>query len=121
MVVADGELTSKQRSKLLAYTSSRYQVELQDPATGRPLATLEAPDGLQVIAMLFTPGGDRLVVWSTSPSHIRVWDLRLLRQRLAQLGLDWEAPPYEPPAANPPLPLRIEVDAGAAQNSAPLR
>ena len=73
--------------KLMAYTASRYQVELQNAATRRPVATLEAPDDLQVLMMALTPGGDRLAVWSGRPSHTRVRDLRLLRNRLAELGL----------------------------------
>jgi len=99
-------------SKLMAYTPSRFLAGLQNAGTGRPLVTLEAPDDLQVLRMALTPGGDRLVVWSGRPSHIRVWDLRLLRSRLAELGLDWDMPPYEPATPKADSPLRIEVDSG---------
>jgi WD40 repeat protein len=99
--------------KVMAYTPSRYQVELQNAITGQTLATLEAPDDLQVLAMALTPGGDRLVVWSGRPSHIRIWDLRLVRSRLADLRLDWEMPPYAPAVPKTDPPPRIEVDAGA--------
>ncbi|HKB35135.1 MAG TPA: hypothetical protein VKD72_01695, partial [Gemmataceae bacterium] len=98
--------------QVMAFTPSRYQVELQNAATGQALATLEAPDDLQVLMMALTPDGDRLVVWSGRPSHIRVWDLRLLRTRLAELGLDWDMPPFEPAAPRINSPLRVEVDAG---------
>ena len=109
---AQPALAWDRRNLLLAYTPSRYHVELQDAEAGRKLATLEAPDGLQVAGMVLAPGGDRLVVWSGKPTHIRVWDLRLLRQRLAELGLDWDAPPYDPPAPHLNSPLRVEVDLG---------
>ena len=32
--------------------------------------------------------------------------------RLEQLGLDWDAPPYEPLAPQVDSPIRIEVDLG---------
>ena len=99
-------------ARFLAYTPTRYHVELQDAAAEKTLATLEAPDGLQVVAMVFAPDGDKLVVWSLRPSHIRVWDLRLLRNRLAQMGLDWDAPPFPPAAPVCHTPIRIEVDLG---------
>ena len=47
-----------------------------------------------------------------SSEGLRVWDLRRIRARLAELGLDWDAPPYPPePEDNhrvpPPLQLTI--------------
>ena len=42
-----------------------------------------------------------------------VWDIRVLRHRLAALGLDWNAPPLvEAPPGNPQPPLEVEVDLG---------
>jgi tetratricopeptide (TPR) repeat protein len=35
---------------------------------------------------------------------IQVWDLRRIRQQLADLSLDWDLPPYPPPPS-PPAPL----------------
>lgn len=98
--------------KLMAYTPSRYHVELQSADTGQTVATLEAPDGLQVLMMALAPSGDRLAVWSGRPSHVRVWDLRLLRRRLAEMALDWEMPPYQPAGPEPDSPLRVELDPG---------
>jgi eukaryotic-like serine/threonine-protein kinase len=98
--------------KLMAYTPSRFHVELQSAATGRALATLEATDDLQVLVMALTPAGDRLAVWSGRPSYIRVWDLRLVRSRLAEMGLDWDMPPYGPAAPKADSLLRIEVEPG---------
>jgi WD40 repeat protein len=98
--------------RLMAYAPSHDHTELRDAASGRPLATLESPDGLQVLMMALTPRGDRLAVWSGRPPHIRVWDLRLVRRRLAEMGLDWEMPPYEPVTPNADSPLRVEVDLG---------
>jgi WD40 repeat protein len=43
----------------------------------------------------FTPDGSRLVV-TTEGQGIQVWDLRLIRQQLAGIGLDWDMPAYPP-------------------------
>jgi len=39
--------------------------------------------------MAFTPDGTRLVMAAQSAPVIHVWDLRLLRSGLNELGLDW--------------------------------
>jgi hypothetical protein len=60
--------------------------------------------------------------------QVQLWDLRLLRQELAQMHLDWDAPPYPPvnqTAATVPVTLEIETDeacpapAQAETNSTP--
>ena len=43
---------------------------------------------------------------------LRVWDLRLIRRHLAEMGLDWGLPPYPPPAHDARPPLRVLVDRG---------
>ena len=47
----------------------------------------------------------------------RVWDLRLLRERLAEMGLDWDAPPFLPADKNHKhtAPVRVEIDLGELQ------
>jgi eukaryotic-like serine/threonine-protein kinase len=73
----------------------------------REVARLEAP-GLERAAFAggvqFTPDGASLV-FRTEPATggYRVWDLRAVRAGLAELGLDWDAPPYPP--AQPLAPL----------------
>ena len=44
---------------------------------------------------------------------IRVWDLRLIREQLAKMGLDWDMPSYPPKSIpdNAP-PLKVNVDLG---------
>jgi serine/threonine protein kinase/tetratricopeptide (TPR) repeat protein/WD40 repeat protein len=79
-------------------------------ATGRELAKLEDPDQTYGPAE-FTPDGTRLVV--VGKEGPRVWDLRLTRKGLTELGLDWDAPPYPdapPQALTPPgAPFEVEV------------
>ena len=40
---------------------------------------------------------------------VQVWDLRRVRQGLAAIALDWDAPPYPPATeATDPAPVVIE-------------
>jgi hypothetical protein len=62
----------------------------------------------------FTPDGTKLIALSGGKVRgIRVWDLRLIRQHLANMGLDWDAPPYPPADPGKTLvPLKLEVRLG---------
>lgn len=81
---------------------------LVEMASGRELARLEDPDQYAGFAR-FTSDGTKLV--AQAQNGLRVWDLRRIRQELARLGLDWDAPPYPPekPDSTPPTPLEVEV------------
>jgi hypothetical protein len=83
-------------------------LRLVDIKSGRALARLESPDRCQVRAASFSADGSRLVITTPDGPAIHVWDLRAIRHRLAEMGLDWEAPPFshDDPAspALPPLP-----------------
>ena len=77
--------------------------------TGRELARLEDPEQNSNAAFL-TSDGTKLVI--TAGNGLRVWDLRLVRRQLAAMGLDWDAPPYPPAAANNTPRLSVTVDRG---------
>src|SRR5262249_23787858 len=51
-----------------------------------------------------------------------VWDLRLIRQRLKELGLDWEWPDFPPVDTDVKAvkPRRVEVDLGDLGKSGPI-
>jgi tetratricopeptide (TPR) repeat protein len=88
-------------------------VELQ---SGRTLARFDSPDQHAVKNATFSPDGTRLVVTtSESPDCVHVWDLRIVRRRLAEMKLDWDAPAFpddHPARADlPPLPP-LHVDYG---------
>jgi WD40 repeat protein len=86
---------------------------LVELATGRELARLEDPQQGHGRASL-TPDGTRLVV--AAEDGLRVWELRRIREQLAKLGLDWDAPPYPKAddAGNGP-PLEVTIDSGAIE------
>lgn len=92
--------------RMLALARGRNDdLRLVEADTGREWATLEAGE-----PHCFSPRGNWLVT-SEANGLIRLWDLRRIRQQLATLNLDWEAPlgDPEPPFASE-KPLRIVVD-----------
>jgi serine/threonine protein kinase/WD40 repeat protein len=90
-------------------------VRLVEVATGRTLATLEDPNLEPTVHPVFTPDGTRLIAHTNGKvKGVRIWDLRLVRRHLAEMGLDWAAPPYRPaaPETGPARPLTVEVRTG---------
>ena len=69
-------------------------LKLVEIETGRTLARLESP-GLNATGMAtFSPDGSRLVVTASEAKCVHIWDLRAIRRQLAEMGLDWDQPPY---------------------------
>ena len=97
-------------SRVMARTIGGNRIQLLETATERPLATLEAPGGIVTGLFAFSPDGTRL---AARYLDVQLWDLRLIRQELAQMGLDWDMPPYPPVekgAATGPVTLEVEPD-----------
>ena len=90
-------------------------LKLVEVESGRTLARFERPDPQNVTSLAFSADGSRLVGTIGVPHSTFVIDLRLIRRRLAEMGLDWDAPalPEADPAHPdlPPLPP-IRVDYG---------
>jgi tRNA A-37 threonylcarbamoyl transferase component Bud32/WD40 repeat protein len=105
-----GELycvSADSRLAVLGKTDGYGYFRLVEVETGRELARIEPPERYAGLAT-FTPDGTRLV--ANSKDGVSVWDLRLIRQGLSELGLDWDAPPFSPEsprADNPPLEVQI--------------
>ena len=79
-------------SATVALALSRDTVRLIEAVSGRELATLEAPEAHDIYWLRFSPDGSRLaVLYRDGPVH--VWDLRLIRDQLVEMKLDWELPP----------------------------
>jgi serine/threonine protein kinase/WD40 repeat protein len=94
--------------RLLALRDGANGVRLEETATGREVARLSGQQQAADVPAGFTPDGTRLVVQRTSDGTIGVWDLRLIRQQLKGLGLDWEWPVF-PPAGPGEGAARLEV------------
>jgi WD40 repeat protein len=81
-------------------------------ATGRELATLQAPDDNNFVSAQHSPNRALLAV-ATGNHTVHVWDLRAIRRGLAEIGLDWDLAPYPTPRSDA-RPLRVEVLAAKA-------
>jgi WD40 repeat protein len=104
-------ITFARDGRLVALPAGLAQIRLTDPDTGAEVARLSVPrqEVLQPIA--FAPDGAELTAIGHDSNLLYTWDLRAIRAQLKELDLDWEAPDYPPPPAQPP-PLRVEVDLG---------
>ncbi len=77
------------------------------------VARLECPLQLNMIGVSCTPDGTRVIFPGRAGHILHVWDLPVVRERLATMGLDWEAPPFPAPAAPASArPLRAELYLG---------
>ncbi len=85
-----GRITFTTDSRLAAIGYSPHLVRLIDPSLGRELATLEMPDSQIISWFCFSPDGAQLAVSGRTPA-IYLWDLRLLRQQLKAMNLDWDS------------------------------
>ncbi|MGH9360338.1 MAG: WD40 repeat domain-containing protein, partial [Thermoanaerobaculia bacterium] len=108
--------------KLMALARSRSLVELVDPATGRSVARLEAPSSKGANDLAFSPSGARLAV-VIGLGWIQLWDLRRIRERLAEVGLDWELPslPARAPGVEPGPSASMWTSATCPAGSPPSR
>ncbi|MCU0960844.1 MAG: hypothetical protein MUF48_12135 [Pirellulaceae bacterium] len=59
--------------------------------------------------LCFSPDETQLAA-AAETGHIQLWDLRAIRTQLADMGLDWDLPPYPPaPAKGAPEPRLVKV------------
>ena len=84
------------RSGLMAWRDSHTSIQLRDFASGELLANLESPVRDVIVDLAFSPDDTQLAVTQSGRRELLVWDLRLVREELAKMGLDWNRPPYPP-------------------------
>jgi hypothetical protein len=108
-----GALAFSRDGRILAICWSYRNVRLMEALTGQEIATLNAPDPISMTWLCFSPDGSQLAA-ATGTNSVQLWDLRLVRQQLAEMGLDWSSPPSfaRPEAGRPPVPLSVEVIPG---------
>jgi hypothetical protein len=83
-------------------------VRLLDVASAREVAVLEDPSLDRVLQAVFTPDGTRLI--AVYLNRIQVWDLRLIREQLKGLGLDWDWPEFPPAPASRGSSERLKLE-----------
>jgi WD40 repeat protein len=97
--------------KTLALTVGMSEVRLLETDTGREIARLTVPEQTRVLPQCFSPDGTKLAATGSESQLLYLWDLRVLRAGLQDLGLDWDQPAYAPaPPAD--RPFQVEVDLG---------
>ena len=96
----------------LAAVPAPAALRLLDVASAREVAVLEDPNLDRVLQAVFTPDGTRLI--AVYLNRIQVWDLRLIREQLKELGLDWDWPEFPPAPASHGNPehLKVEIHLG---------
>jgi WD40 repeat protein len=80
--------------RMLALCDKWRSIKLIKPGTGEELATLEAPVSWNISRLSFNHDASLLAVAGSDP-EIHIWNLRLIRQQLAKMGLDWDLPAYD--------------------------
>ena len=75
-------------SRWLAVVERGHEIVLLEAATGKEIATLQAPRQIGIAAVCFSPDNSKLFALQTD-QNIQIWDLRAMRQELAALNLNW--------------------------------
>jgi serine/threonine protein kinase/WD40 repeat protein len=101
-------------STIIALEMAPGIIHLKEMATEKTIAKLEDPNGERAGWMGFTPDGTKLVVSTAYAHSVHIWDLRLIRLQLLNIGLDWDAPAYPPenPISGSVPPRKVEVVLG---------
>ena len=98
--------------QMMARTLDGTKIQLLETSTEAPLATLEAPDAMALGPFQFSPDGTHLAAVQQD-KQTQLWDLRLIRQELKEMHLDWDTPPFSPAeqsATASPVSLAIDPD-----------
>jgi WD40 repeat protein len=98
--------------KYFAIGAARGDVRLLEAATGRELARMEEYLQDRPGYIEYSPDGTKLIVVSGIGRRVHVWDLRLISQQLAEIGLGWELPAFPESASSPTPVRRLELDWG---------
>ncbi len=99
-------------SKLLALGDEPGVVRLVVTDTGAEIARLTAPEQVRLIPCCFTADGTKLLAVGAETSALYVFNLTAIRAGLAELDLDWDAPPLPAASVPPAMPLSIHFDLG---------
>jgi WD40 repeat protein len=92
--------------RVLAVVRDQYAVQLFDLATFQSLGVLAPPNEKAMQTLEFSPDGGRLAAGCLTGS-VRVWDMRRIRQRLSEFGLDWNLPTLAPVTSTNRPGLRV--------------
>jgi serine/threonine protein kinase/WD40 repeat protein len=112
-LVKAGSAFSNDGALLAISDAARGTIRLFDPNAGRDVARLASSVPSWLMPVCFSPDGSLLVAYANDTSTMHAFDLRLIREDLKQLDLDWDAPPLPPLRTVDPEPMHVEIDLGA--------
>jgi WD40 repeat protein len=98
--------------RVMARTTEGHNIQLLETLSAKPLAMLEAPSSSGLARLILSSYGSHLAALQGDQQAL-LWDLRLIRQELEQMHLDWDMPPYLPVetgTASGPVTLEVESD-----------
>ncbi len=78
-------------SRMLALVVNRFEIQLFDLQTFRPLGILRPPGQVQMTSLVFSPDGSQLAGFGAE-ARVAVWNMREVEGSLAEFGLAWDAP-----------------------------
>jgi eukaryotic-like serine/threonine-protein kinase len=110
----EAEVAFSPDRRMLALDDVPGQVRFVETETDREIARLTGPEPIWYDPACFTSDGARLIAVARDRRAVYVWDLRLLRRQLKEMGLDWVGPecPAAPERRRRPV---VRVDAGHLQ------
>ena len=98
--------------KTLAVAEGVGVIRLVNLDTGRDYARLESTGQEGLEPQCFTPDGTQLIAVGPEDQAIYVWNLKQIREQLAEIGLDWDLPTFPPvgkAGASLAEPLKVHV------------
>jgi WD40 repeat protein len=101
--------------QLLATHDRTGEIVFVEPESGSTVLRLIGPQEGHYFAAGMTPDGTRLISSvGDGTTGLRVWDLRLIREQLRELGMDWDLPEFDPKRVRPtPVrPVAVQLDPG---------
>ena len=101
-------------NSLLAVTDTLGVIRLIDPENGRKLFELTGPSAAWYGPACFSADGARLIATAGDRTGLVVWDLRLIRRQLQELGMDGDLPelPAKPGLGRNQERLTLQIDTG---------
>jgi serine/threonine protein kinase/WD40 repeat protein/tetratricopeptide (TPR) repeat protein len=101
-------------NRIRAYGTSVGTIHLVSPETDQEIARLPSPEVGEILETAFSTDGSLLLAKGRETGSLYVFDLRRIREQLAELGLDWpevqDALPARTGADHPNLAPRLQVE-----------
>jgi WD40 repeat protein len=111
-----GDFMFSPDGEIMAVMDVVGSIRLVKTESGQEVARLTGPEQGSYEPLCFTPDGTRLIA---GLGWMYVWDLRLIRQELKAMGLDWDLPPFPAQVPDTPGRLKVTIDTGIPAQDTP--